>query len=81
MTDNQRLVDETVAVPALLGISWFRQRDGLADETAQGIRLRQRLPVELTNPLRRTVGGNDNQGPMLIVSLSDGWSKVEKRCA
>ena len=55
------------------------QGDGLADEAAEGVGLRQRLTVELVDPRLRTVGRDDDQGAMLIVSLSHGWREVEQR--
>ena len=74
---KESFVDKAAAMP---GIRLW-QRNGAADEAAKGARLRQRLTVELVNPLWRTVGTNDDERLMLVVSLSDGGRKVEQRRA
>ena len=57
------------------------QRDGTADKAAEGAWLRQRLTVELVNPLWRTVGTDYDEGLMLIPGLGDGGSQIEQRSA
>ena len=48
---DERLVDKTVTIPALLVVTRLWQRDSPFDESSQGIGLRQRLTIELVNPL------------------------------
>ena len=78
---DERLVDKTVTIPALLVVTRLWQRDGPLDESSQGIRLRQRLTIELVNPLRRTICRDHDQRPMLIPSFRNGRSKIQKGCA
>ena len=47
----------------------------------QSIGLRQRLPVELVDPLRGTVGRNDHQRHMLIPGLCHGGGEIEQGSA
>ena len=81
IADDEGFVDETVAVPMLFLILNLRKTDCPAHEAPQGIRLRKRLAVELVNPLCRTIGRDDHEGTMLVVSLSHGWSEVEQGSA
>ena len=78
VTLHQRLVDQAVTIPARLVVVGFGQRNGLTYEASEGVGLWQRLTVELVNPRLRTVGTDDNQGTVLIVSLSNGWCQIEQ---
>ena len=80
MAYYQRLVHKTVAVPALLGVVGLWQRNCPTHEAAESVGLGQCLPVELVNPLRRTVGRDDDNTLMLIVSFSDGRRQIEQGC-
>ena len=75
---QQRLVHQAVAVPPFIIVVRLGQRDGTFHETSEGIRLRQRLSVELVNPLRRTVGRNDYQRLFPIECLCHGRQKIEQ---
>ena len=77
-TRNQRLVDQTVAVPTVfIGVD-FGQRDSLADKAAQGIGLRQRLTIQLVYPCCRAVGRHHYQAAVLVVGLGNGRQQVEQ---
>jgi hypothetical protein len=43
--------------------------------------LRKSLPVELVNPLWRTVGRNNDKGYVAIAGLCHRWGKIEQRRA
>ena len=53
---DERLIDQPVAIPLLFVAVGLGQGHGLTHEAAEGIGLRQRLTVELVNPLRGAVG-------------------------
>ena len=75
----QSFVDQTVAVPALFFTTRLGQGYGLTHKTSKGIRLGQRLTIQLIYPLLRAVGRNDDQGTLLIVGLGNSWCHIEQR--
>ena len=79
MPDRQQgLIYQTVAVPAFLVVTRFRQTDSLPDKAPQRIRLRQRLTILLVNPLWRSVGRNNNQRHLLVICLGHGGQQIEQ---
>ena len=73
-----RFVHKTVAIPALLFVSRLGQRHAAAHKAIESVGLRQRLTVELVNPLLRSVGSYDDERHMLVVSLCHSRSRVEQ---
>ena len=78
MAHNQRLVHQTVTVPAFLIVSRFGQGNGFFHKTSEGIRLRKGLTIKLIYPLRRTIGRDDDNALMLVTGLSHSWSQIEQ---
>ncbi len=56
----------------------FWQGYCLTHETPKGIRLWQRLTIELIDPLRGTISRNGDQGDMLITSLSHSRCEIQE---
>ena len=57
---KQGLVHQTITIPMCFCIMRFWQSDGFFHESSQGIRLWERLTIELIDPLLRSVGRNDH---------------------
>ena len=78
VADDQRLVHQPVTVPPLLVVARLGQRDSLAHEASQRVRLWQRLSVQLVNPLWRTVGADDDDTCLLVVGFGHCRRKVQQ---
>ena len=74
---EQSLIDEAVAVPAVFVGMDFGQIDGAFHQRTEDAGLRKGLPVHLSNPSCRAVGGNHYQRDLLVVSLSDGGVDIQ----
>ena len=74
---EQSLIDEAVAVPAVFVGMDFGQIDGAFHQRTEDAGLRKGLPVHLTDPGSRAVGGNHYQRDLLIVSLGDGGVDIQ----
>ena len=78
---QQGFVHQAVAMPSRLVIVGFGQRDTFAHQAPKGMRLLQRLSVELFNPCRRTVCRNHHQWRVAVVCFCHGRCKIEQGCA
>ena len=75
---EQRLVDETVAVPFVFFIFNFREIDGFLYQRAEYVGLRQGLSVHLSYPCTGAVGGNHRQRNLLVEGFRYGRVQVEQ---
>ena len=75
------LVNQTVAVPVQLIVIHLGQVNGFFYKATQGIGLRQRLTIQLVDPLCWAICRNHHQWHVLIISLSHSWGQIKQRSA
>lgn len=77
---HECLIDEAVAVPFVFFTLHFRQVDRFFHQASEYTRLRECLPVHLSDPCGRAVGRNDDKRHLLVECFGYGWVDIEQGC-